>query len=271
LLKILSVRESFKDRENAMIVIAWIVAGGITLLLLYILHKVRRVHLMQYDVLNAVQQIGDIKLLETTRQLQILQTLNHELELPQGLPPTRGWAASPDFLLEIARYAQDAKPRIVVECSSGTSTIVLARTLQLNGHGHVYSLEHEPAFAEMTRAHLKRYGLLAYATVLDAPLTPHPLRNENWPWYDISQLPHEGIDMLVIDGPPMKTRGHARYPAGPVLFPRLSADAAVFLDDAARDDEKNILLWWGAEFPDLALSTPFTEKGCAVLRKPHPL
>ena len=157
----------------------------------------------------------------------------------------------------------------MVECSSGTSTLVLARCMQLNGAGMVFSLEHDPGYARLTRAQLRRHGLEDWAQVLDAPLRPHPLDGEKWPWYDISALPATlEIDLLVIDGPPQATRSLARYPAGPLLFKSLGRGASVFLDDAARPDERTVLLRWQKEFPALDQSNRPCEKGCAVLSVP---
>ncbi len=67
--------------------------------------------------------------------------------------------------------------------------------------------------------------------------------------------------MLVIDGPPEAVGPLARYPAGPSLFPSLSVGATVFLDDAARDDEKRIIERWQREFPDLERQDHDCEKG----------
>ncbi|HEX8406046.1 MAG TPA: class I SAM-dependent methyltransferase [Duganella sp.] len=242
-------------------------AGTLTLLLLalYILHKLRLVHILLYDVKDQTHQ-------DTTglfRQMEALQGLYVELDLRRSLPATRGWAASPDFLLELARHARGARPETVVECSSGTSTLVLARCMQLNGGGKVISLEHDADYANLTREQLRRHGLEDWAQVLDAPLRPHQLGGENWPWYDVSGLPPRlAIDMLVVDGPPQATRSLARYPAGPLLFSMLQRGARVFLDDAARPDERAMLQRWQKEFPALDQSARPCEKGCAVLSVP---
>jgi predicted O-methyltransferase YrrM len=201
------------------------------------------------------------------RQLEALQGLYIELRMTRSLPATRGWAASPDFLLEVAQHALHTKPRLVVECSSGTSTLVLARCMQLNGGGHVYSLEHDAAYARATRALLERHGLQDYATVLVAPLRGLELGDRLWQWYAHEVLPGDVIDLLVIDGPPKDTGLQARYPAGPVLFPRLAPGGAVFLDDAKRDDEVAILDRWRLEFPTMSQQLLHCEKGCALLRK----
>lgn len=235
------------------------------LVALYMLHKLRLVHILLHDVRD--QSHHDNAGL--FRQMEALQGLYVELDLKHSLPPTRGWAASPDFLLELARHARSARPLTVVECSSGASTVVLARCMQLNGQGKVFSMEHDADYARLTRAQLKRHGLEDWAQVLDAPLRPYRLGDEEWPWYDVAGLgTGTEIDLLVIDGPPQATRSLARYPAGPLLFPRLARGASVFLDDAGRPDERTILQRWQKEFPALEQSTRQCEKGCAVLSVP---
>lgn len=235
------------------------------LLMLYTLHKLRKAHLLLFDMRDQSRQDNTLLF----RQLEALQGLYAELDLKISLPPTRGWAASPDFLLELARQVRAKRPISVLECSSGTSTLVLARCLQLNGVGKVFSLEHDPYYASQTREQLLRHGLQDWAQVLDAPLQPHTLTGESWPWYDLSELPATTtIDLLVIDGPPQATRTLARYPAGPLLFHRLNPGGQVFLDDAARSDELAILQRWQQEFPALKHSLRVCEKGCAVVTKP---
>lgn len=235
---------------------------AIVLLCAWTLHKVRLIHLL----VHAVRDQAASAPATLFRQLEAIEGLQRELRLDKSLPPTRGWAGSPDFLLELARHAQAARPRVVVECSSGASTIVLARSLQLVGAGQVYSLEHDPVYAAQTRAELARHGLSNWARVIDAPLRLHALAGQHWPWYAAEQLPDGlAIDLLVIDGPPQATIKLARYPAGPLLFPRLAPGAAVFLDDAARPDEQAILRRWRDEFPQLRQSLLACEKGCARL------
>ncbi len=241
-----------------------LLSAAILLLCLLGLHKLRRVHLLLYE--SRDQSRHDTAAL--FRQIEALQALYVDLDLRHGLPGTRGWAASPDFLLELARHALAERPGVVVECSSGTSTLVLARCMQLNGGGKVYSLEHEPRYAEQTRQQLRRHGLADWAEVLDAELLPQAFAGQSWPWYATAGLPTgPAIAMLVIDGPPQATAPLARYPAGPLLFPRLAPRAAVFLDDAGRPDEQAILRRWGAEFPELQQSSRPCEKGCAVLSR----
>ena len=214
---------------------SFLFTAAILLLCGYTLHKVRLIHLLLHDVRDQSQRENA----GLFRQLEALQGLYTELGLKHSLPDTRGWAASPDFLLELARHALSERPQLVVECSSGTSTLVLARCMQINGAGKVYSLEHDPVYARQARQQLARHGLSEWAEVLDAPLAAQDFGGSIWPWYATGGLPARAeIDMLAIDGPPQATRALARYPAGPALFGRLAPGAAVFLDDVWQPGRK---------------------------------
>ena len=204
-----------------------LVALIIFLIALYTFHKVRRIHIMLYQ--DRIQSKAETDNLYD--QLQALQGIYIDLDLKKSLPATRGWAASPDFLRELYLHALTAKPQTVVECSSGTSTLILARCMQMNGSGKVYSLEHEPAFSEQTRRNLERHGLQEWATVVEAPLRAVEVDKAPRRWYSLDALPTDiAIDMLVIDGPPGARNPLARYPAGPLLSPRLARHAVVFMD-----------------------------------------
>jgi len=236
----------------------------LALWLLWLMGKLRRMHLQ----LAALQDQAASAPGQLYRQLEALACLQQELQLARSLPSTRGWAASPDFLLALVRQVQASAPCVVLECSSGASTVVLARALQQQGHGQLLSLEHDAYYATQTRRELARHGLSGWAQVIDAPLRPHLLGGESWPWYDLAQLPAGlAIELLVIDGPPQATRSLARYPAGPLLFPMLSGGACVYLDDAARAGEQAVLERWQAEFPQLQQSMLPCEKGCALMVK----
>jgi hypothetical protein len=198
-------------------------------------------------------------------QFYSLLALERKLNLNDFLPPMRGWAGSPDFLLKVAEETLREKPQNVMECSSGVSTVVLARCLQLNGSGHVFSLENSPEFANKTRALLQQYGLSEWATVLDASLVSHSTPT---PWYDENAIPSslQGVDMLIVDGPPATTAPLARYPALPQLYPRMSANCTIMLDDADRSDEMEILKRWKLEFPQFEQFHLQCEKGLVLLR-----
>jgi len=234
-----------------------------------LLHKTKRVHVKLFALEDEVCKLRTIESPNLYRQIQAFISLKDMLNFSVPLPPLRMWAASPDFLLVIARHALAAKPETIVECSSGSSTVVLAQAARLNGAGHVHSLEHDPVFAAETRALLADHGLSEWATVIDAPLIPTAIDGETFRWYDDAGLKGIGaIDMLVIVGPPLPVNALARFPAGPKLFPRLAPNGAAFLDDAARPDETEAVARWRNAFPHLTRNDPACEKGCVRLTRP---
>jgi predicted O-methyltransferase YrrM len=204
----------------------------------------------------------------TYDQLAALQGLYLELGVDKSLPVSRGWAASPDFLVRVRERLLRLRPRTVIECGSGISTVVTALTLREIGAGHLWSLEHSPEHARATRLELEKHGVSGFATVVDAPLESHAIEDGSWTWYATRGLPAAPIDMLVIDGPPKRTGKLARWPAGPLLFPRLAPGAVVLLDDAARPDEQEAVRRWRRAHPDLAHADLWCEKGCVELVKP---
>ena len=233
-----------------------------------IFHKVRRAHLMLFNIKDELESLPNTHLMDLFHQIEALHGLTLDLKLEKSLPATRGWVASPDFLKAITGFALKAQPNVVVECSSGVSTLVLARCMQLNNKGHVYSLEHDEHHANITRNNLEKLGLDEFATVIHSPLIDHNIENQILPWYDINELPKTGIDLLVIDGPPKNIHPQSRYPAGPLLFNSLTHNSGVFLDDANREDEQKIVEKWLKENIDLEKVNEFyCEKGCAYLHK----
>lgn len=230
--------------------------------------KTRKIHLATYklvtDTDRASKEIGVL-----FSQIEALLALERKLALPEALPPLRGWAGSPDFLLRIASEVEERKPRIVLECSSGVSTVVVARCLQMNGRGHVFSLEHNPTYATTTRTLLRKHHLSDWGTVLDAPLET---KHTETPWYQEEPLPKdlEPVDMLIVDGPPASEAPFARFPALPRLLSRLSKRSLIIVDDANRDDETEIVKRWLQMFPKLIYTDGGCEKGCALLEYNNP-
>lgn len=234
----------------------------IIVLCFYSHHKIKKIHIASYETKNKIIEIEN----NLFKQIESLVGLYFDLKFEKSLPFTRGWAGSPDFLMTISRHVIEKKPEVILECSSGVSTVVLAQSLRINGSGHVYSIDHDPRFAEKTRQELIRHGLTDWATVIDGPLVKHTIDNKQWDWYSLENLPQDlSVDMLVIDGPPEFIGEMARYPAGPLLFEKLNKEAAVFLDDALRVDEKNILSNWLREYTDFKHTEIDCEKGCVML------
>jgi len=188
------------------------------------------------------------------------------------LKPMRGWAASPDFLLEVMReiLASGKKSPTIVELGSGVSTVVLGYLLEnFFPQGRLITLEHEYDFFMDTKEQLSLHSLKS-VNLIFAPFSYYRIGNESFRFYDVSLLEkvlkERKIDFLIVNGPPESTQKLARYPALPLLREHLSDDFVLFLDDAKREDEKETALRWKRELELYSSKEPPTEKGMLILR-----
>jgi len=198
--------------------------------------------------------------------MQTYQQLQKELGFKEELPVTADWSAAADFLFLIKEYCLESKPRVIVECSSGLTSLTLAKCCQINGVGKVYSLENGKEYADASQLNLKNAGLNDYANIIHAPLEPVTINDNNYDWYSLSELPDLKIDMLVIDGPPGFIQKHSRFPAIPLLLNKLTDQSCIFLDDAARDEEKELVSMWLQMYPFIEHEYIATERGCSLLK-----
>ncbi|MCS3711870.1 class I SAM-dependent methyltransferase [Salinibacter ruber] len=189
--------------------------------------------------------------------------INHETP---PLPPSRGWAASPDFLREVSSLIYTEEPRLILEIGSGLSTIISAYCIEQLGEGRVVSLDHEAQYAANTRRQLRRHGVEDRTRVIHASLRSYQLNGGTWEWYSLDEFEENAVDLVIIDGPPAILQERSRYPAVPLLFERLSDDAVLILDDGSRQEEEEIVDQWLEEYPGLEAEFLPLEMGAYVLR-----
>lgn len=213
------------------------------------------------------------------QQSEALTSLLAWLRPDAPFPTTRGWAASPDFLMLEVEAIREVAHRDgldhlhVVEASSGVSTLTAAYTLKRLGAdpttARVTSYEHDGEYAAKTRAMIEDHGLADFATVVHAPLVGHEIDGMRFQWYDASSM-HDlaPISVLVVDGPPGRLGPIARFPAVPVLVSKFKPGAIVLADDAARPGETEMVRRWSQTHPDATCESIATEKGAARMRWP---
>jgi hypothetical protein len=193
----------------------------------------------------------------TLFEAALLRDLIHEGQLQQyaltqvrplfGHIPAElgGWAADAVLVEHAARLVAEVRPRLVLECGSGSSTIAIAQCLKAFG-GRIITVEHEPKFARRTTDALELRGLSDVACVVVAPLTARDLGGTVFSWYDpeYERFLQSPIDVLIVDGPPKATGPRARYPAVPALKSRLAPECWILMDDGDRPDERAIAHAW---------------------------
>jgi len=184
-------------------------------------------------------------------------------------PPALGtWAVEGDLGHLVADELAIGRTSIV-ECGSGTTTLIVAACLQAHGAGRLYSLEHDPAYAAQTMRQLRAAGLAERVEMIVAPLAKQQFGTKSVDWYEgsaVAQHLPSNIDLLIVDGPP-STSEWARWPAIEVLHDRLTTGAVVLLDDGRQRRERRAASRWQLDHRDLQLFWHDTIKGSWKLVK----
>ncbi|MGH3392414.1 MAG: class I SAM-dependent methyltransferase [Actinomadura sp.] len=168
------------------------------------------------------------------------------------MPSLHGWAISPDVLHLVVEAIWRKRPKVIVECGSGSSSIWLGYAVQRLGAGRVIALEHDERYLQISRDLVRAHGMEDVVEIRHAPLEPWPDGEREYAWYEASALEDlADIDVLLVDGPPGATGPQARYPALPLLFSRCSSDVTIVLDDGNRPEERAASDRWMVEFPEL--------------------
>jgi len=197
-----------------------------------------------------------------------LAPYTQQLPLPFG----GGWALTADSAAVLAREVLLANPTRIVELGSGVSTLILGQILKNRGGGKLLSIDHDRTWAQKTRANVAYLGLEDFVQVIDAPLAQLDVNGMNCCWYDIpaTELSRFGeIDFLFVDGPPQMQNSNApaRFPAFPLLREHLSSTAVIFVDDASRTAETEMVAAWMAIDKALSAERYDTVDGVCILRR----
>ena len=201
---------------------------------------------------------------------QSLRGLVNIRPLLDGPPLDYGaWAVDPYFGKLLAQLIYRHEPRHILECGSGTSTVLMAQFQnRVSESGTVTALEHLEEFARRTQQLINDHELEKEANVVLAPLEEWEIEEEMLTWYgvDPKRFKERKIDMMVVDGPPNETGPLARYPAAFILQEYLAEDCVIVLDDGDREDEKKAARRW-ATLLDAELEYVDGPKGAYILRR----
>ena len=165
----------------------------------------------------------------------IIGSLEHERTagmLIRDLPSTP-WAMQPAALAELDAWLWRESPRVIVECGSGLSTVIMGNYARHSG-ARVVSLDHDHRFAGQTSGLLSQHNLSEFVDLRTVDLAGSP------PMYQ-TDLP-DGIEFALIDGPPESTGG--RKATLDALMPHMAPRWSAWLDDGARKIERQALKGW---------------------------
>lgn len=194
------------------------------------------------------------RLRQAHRTFLLSRAVHRFVRLPQDADPpdsllqdlvygwgNEGWSAHHEYLAALLHHARTAAGP-VLECGSGLSTLVLGLALRHRART-VWSLEHDPFWAERTRGLLRGYG------VETVDLCVADLRSYGrYTWYQppLERMPSD-FALVVCDGPPGGTAG-GRYGLLPIMRARLAAGCVILLDDMERLAEQETIETWVKEF-----------------------
>lgn len=208
--------------------------------------------------------------IENVRQTEaLLQLLERVDTSGRRFPATGWWALAADSLLFLSDHILETRPRRILEVGSGASTVWLGTFAQRVGADYV-SLEHDAEFAAHTREMISQHGLEDTVDLRHAMLTATTIDGHEYQWYDESAFEDIGgdFDLLIVDGPPEATGDMARFPAMPILADRLSAGAAVVLDDVHREAETESLKQWSERFEGFQIVQTGLSRTGMMMRTP---
>jgi len=166
--------------------------------------------------------------------------------------PWTSSAMKPGAVVKIINEVIINERRSIVEFGSGISTLYLAKVIKDLGFGRLVSIDHDESWIEKMSLMVERVGGGGVSFV-QAPLVKTSLALDDNVWYreaDLLQsLSGLNFDLVVVDGPfaYKKPIRRSRFPAIPFLhnYKLLSDSHVVFLDDALRSGEKDIMRRWG--------------------------
>jgi predicted O-methyltransferase YrrM len=185
---------------------------------------------------------------ETLQEIEALLRLRDEFPTRFESPLLWKFALSPRGMWQVVNLIRERRPSTIVELGSGLSTLYLSRCIAERPGPVLYSLEHSLEYVESTRQLLESHEAGDGIHLIHAPLVDTDVGGRTFSWYQLPEsLPSE-IDMLIVDGPPGDTEPLARLPAVACLIERLRPGAIIVLDDAHREDEREIASSWVRDF-----------------------
>lgn len=180
------------------------------------------------------------------------------------LRPMRGWAISPDAMTWILAELQERPSATVIEFGSGQSTIILAAVLK-RLQGRLISVEHDPEYFSIIRRQAEACGV---ADVIEYVHSPLIKIDDQCRSYDVSAIPARSVDVALIDGPPTTNGLLTRFIPLRWAAENLAGGGVIFLDDSARNSERECLKKLIGIYPDLVYSEKSAEKGILEVRLP---
>jgi len=216
------------------------------------------------------------KLIGAKKEVNALLNLQSYLNTGNIVGEFTDWAICGELALWITNLIEKNNYDLIVEFGSGTSTVIIAKTLANKKHRRPstkqppqIAFEHLEKYHDITLSNLKNAGLESKVNLIFSPLLKQEIKEgETYLYYNcqsklekIAKQSEYKHVLLLVDGPPGITGKHARYPALPIiarLFPASHLD--IILDDYERKEEREVAEMWLADLQEAGASSTLTAK-----------
>jgi predicted O-methyltransferase YrrM len=170
-----------------------------------------------------------------------------------------------DAFAYIISIFSELNPKIILEFGSGASSIRLAQAFP---ETEIVSIEGRSAYFEETLGLKKQYLSTNNLSIILAELGPRLLSTGLYYSYKLSRHVISGVlDGVIIDGPPHHTM-RGREACLQYAYNCLREGGVVVLDDARRQNEKQIVRNWELTYPEsFTIDLVDVGHGLAILRK----
>jgi predicted O-methyltransferase YrrM len=173
------------------------------------------------------------------------------------------WALGEEVFEIILKELDDFDIRNFVEFGSGSSSVRLCQAFK---KAEIYSLEHDESYVGKSQDLKEKYEGTDRLRIIQAQLRWQIIDGRLYNSYSKVELP-QGIDAVLIDGPPYWTR-RGREACLYQVYEKIKIGGKVFLDDASRPDEMKMVKNWMSLYPNsFNIEKYDTEKGLLVLTK----
>jgi len=200
-------------------------------------------------------------------RIQTTSTLMSLLGPQVPLPPVEQSDASPGVQLQLVLALLHGRPRLVLSCGAGTSTLVMALAVRKHRIScRIVCLDHDAERVKTVRGLLARHGVDTHVELRHTPLrriTRGPDLGASW--YDTSLADLDAVDLVFVDGPPVSAGPRARHALWCELRRHLAADCTMVIKDANRVDERAPGGTWEDALPGFEIQRPAVVEDDEVL------
>lgn len=159
---------------------------------------------------------------------------------------------APDLAELLIQLILLKRPKRILECGPGASTIAMTLAIQSAGlDSHIFALEHALPWIEKTHLELAKLGLTDFVTIKHSPIELMKMEDRLVHWYgDLDWVGTNGpYDLIFVDGPLAESPGDpGREGALYAVWEYLNLGGLVILDDGKREHEVGCIRAWNQQF-----------------------